>query len=413
MTDERRRLRIFFLNCPHLDHLAATDLLVSQNEHQRLFEFETYSFWILPAPVRSRLRWRFLSLAFAIPLRPAGFSAWLEGQRRAMRDLDFAPEFAAKLGLERALDIARSCIARHDEWLKCQPPDYGNWSIRYGPAVIVTETPIQGRYLSVVGEDVAVITIAEWDRRFAPPSVLEFVLSNVQRAAIRMLLTTKIGSHYPTRGCVWDFTATVEDARISVSSGYLCGTCREAVRDALDEEEVRQLEVFLRNDWVGTLRDNTSVASDLKRIFGYDLSRTRGLSPSFGEKLWESIRTKAIEHTIITVLTVLLGIAVTALGIKSFHEQPPPQPSPPTLKNLGIAGLHDGPKDVRYGDRTTLPLSPKSACPLATAATHTAKFHRSRSTALPAEYRCGPPRRTPPAYLFLHRRCSRWMRHEL
>jgi len=244
-------------------------LLLSQNEHQKLFEFEIYNFWVpaetLKLPFRSSWRNRLLKMASRFRRR------WSEGQYRAMRDLDFAPEFATELGLDRATDIARTCIARHDQWLQGQGTNYGNWRLTYGPTVVVTETPIHGHYLSTIGENMGVITIAGWNRRFSPPSVLEFILSNVQRAALRMLVTTEIGSHYPTRGCVWDFSATVEDARVSIASGYLCATCKDVIAKALRQEQVEDVEGLLRNDWIGSVDDSTSVASDLKRIFGLSL----------------------------------------------------------------------------------------------------------------------------------------------
>jgi hypothetical protein len=321
---DRRTLRILFVNCPNLDTTAASYLLLAQNEHQSLFEFEVYSLWV-PAELKYEQEFprRFEVWDFFLRLAGLCHLRWAVRRYRARRELEFAPEFRAELGLNASVGKAGACLSRYDAWLRALPIDYGNRGMAYGPALIVTETPLHGAYLSMLGENVGVVTIAGWHRQYSPPSVLEFVLSNVQRAALRMLITNNIGSHFPTRGCVWDFTATVEDARMCVAAGYLCKTCRATLFSALGEDQVAALEAFLRNDWIGSVDDNSSVASDLKRIFRYDLARTRGLSPSLTQRLVEFTGRKVVER----VATFVLAFAAAwyAFYVTKPVRAPEPQ----------------------------------------------------------------------------------------
>jgi hypothetical protein len=161
-----------------------------------------------------------------------------------------------------------------------------------GPLIVLTETPLSGGYLSVVGPDVAVANLTDW-RKYAPPSIAEYALFQVQRAALRMGLDPGIGCHYPTRGCVWDFTAHQPDARLCVV-GALCDACLELIAQSVTADEKKSLELLLSHDWIGKTEEPGTVASTLKRVFGFDLALTRGLSPSFLEHIREGLPTGVV-----------------------------------------------------------------------------------------------------------------------
>jgi len=74
--------------------------------------------------------------------------------------------------------------------------------------------------------------------------------------------------------------------------------------ERLGSKEVEQIRDLLSHRWIGRVDEPGSVAGNLKRVFGYDLSRTRGLSPSS----WERIREVGLPEVIKLLVAWLLGI---------------------------------------------------------------------------------------------------------
>jgi hypothetical protein len=232
------RVRLFFLNCPRLDTLACSYLLLAQNTVQSVFEFEVYHYWVFATnastaalPVTSRvLQWW---AGRSLPFRHRA-----ERLYKAKLDRQRAPFLKQPLDVDEGIGLIRKVIEEHDRWLSNLPASYGGGAIENSVTIVITETPFQGGYYANAEGDIAVLSIANWQRHFAPPSVLEFILSRVQRYALRLGFSTPIGSHYPTRACIWDFDANVDDTRTGVLVGYLCGRCEEALATKLDVERI-------------------------------------------------------------------------------------------------------------------------------------------------------------------------------
>jgi hypothetical protein len=309
-TDMRRdlvRVRLFFINCPRLDTLACSYLLLAQNPVQSVFEFEVYHYWVFathestaPLQLTSRLlRWW--------ADRPLPFRRRADGQYKATLDRNRAPVLGRPLNVDEGVGFIRKVIEEHDKWLSNLSPSYGGWTIERGVTIVVTETPFEGGYYANAEGDVAVLSVANWQKHFAPPSVLEFILSRVQRYALRLGFDTPIGSHYPTRACIWDFDANVDDTRAGVLVGYLCERCEEALATKVDSEKIVVIKKLLSHDWIGKMEDPGSVASNMRRVFSYDLSRTRGLSPGIRERLVEVGASEAVKWIAIALLAFLVG----------------------------------------------------------------------------------------------------------
>lgn len=201
-------------------------------------------------------------------------------------------------------------------------------SIEEAPTVIVTETPFGGKYSEYYAwaddeDKVAIVTIAHWQRRFAPPSVLEFLLTCIQRYSLRMAYPQAVGSHYPTRACIWDFNANLEDVRPGILVGYLCSACTEGLSQVTSASELDAIKRFIKNDWIGRTEDHGTVASNLKRIYGYDLDRTRGLSPSFRDQLVQALTSEAAKWIVPFVLGALVSWFVAKYGQKGVRDRHP------------------------------------------------------------------------------------------
>jgi hypothetical protein len=294
----KRKVRILFVNCPTLDVEACTYLLLAQNSFQDLFEFEVCHHWI-PLYREEGVRGKLLARFWA-DTRIFGFKLW--GAKKAESAVLAAMECEKYPFLKGEIDIGdmeplHSLIVAHEEWLQKNPPDYGGAQNSL-PTVVITETPLHGQYISNTVGSIAVVTLANWKRQFSPPSALEFILLSVQRLSARVSLQRKLSSHYPTRSCIWDFTANVADIKSAILIGYICSDCRTSLLECLSEDELNKFESLVRHSWIGKLEDPGSVASNLKRVFDYDLSTTRGLKLGLIDRcldmLWSAETTKFI-----------------------------------------------------------------------------------------------------------------------
>jgi hypothetical protein len=282
----KRKVRILFVNCPNLDVEACTYLLLAQNLIQSVFEFEVCHHWISLNAAGQFVRGPKLAKLWS-NMRIFGSRPWgskkAESVYWAALERSQYPFLNGEIGTGDMLPL-QQLVAKHEEWLQRNQPNYGGAQEPL-PTVVITETALGREFISNTVGRVAVVTLADWQRQFAPPSALEFILLSVQRLSTRVVLQTKVGSHYPTRGCIWDFTANVADTKSTILIGYVCTGCRKSLSEYFSEAELREVDLLARRSWLGKLDDPGSIASNLKRVFAYDLSTTRGLKLSLMERL--------------------------------------------------------------------------------------------------------------------------------
>lgn len=304
----RKPIRVFFANCPHLDECAAAYLILAQNSIQAFFEFEVWHFYVyaenngIGNSLTRFMNW-WVESRIPLPCKKR-----VRRRLRARLDRMAVPPLTKELPLVGPVALLRPYIRKNDEWITNIPGrSYGNWTIRPdAPTVIVTETPLAKEYFGWSEENVAIACIGEWRKKYTPPSLLEFILDQVQRYALRLAVDERIGSHYPSRGCVWDFDANIEDARLSPLVGALCDSCKELISQRVTTKELDDIRDLLTHKWIGKSDEPGSVASNLKRIFGFDLARTKGLSPGFRDQLRAAASSEVVKW---------LAAAITAVAI--------------------------------------------------------------------------------------------------
>lgn len=294
MNKQRRRIRLFFLNCPRLDWKACSYLLLAQNKNQTVFEFEIYHYWAYVALTQKPFSW--ITRAFGYLGEKALVFRYLFLRKYAARlDRKLAPSLRSTLPLNKITGTFSEALKKHDEWLMQLRPSYGGGGIEHAPSIVITETPFFGDYYGWSEGDLAVISVANWKRRFAPPSVFEYVLTNVQRYSLRLAFGPEVGSHYPTRACIWDFNAALEDIGTGILVGYLCSNCESTLATQIDDQELQEVKRLLSNKWVGRVDDPGSVARNLKTVFGYDMARTKGLSRGLRDRALEAATSEVIK----------------------------------------------------------------------------------------------------------------------
>jgi uncharacterized membrane protein YqaE (UPF0057 family) len=285
-----KRVRIFFIGCPSLDLGAASHLLLSQNSVQKEVQFEIYHFWIYAASTNNWPRNWVEKLREWYGNSGLPLSSWVDRRNRASLDYREAPIFKRGLSVDGWFNACQSAVSSYDAWFKQKGRLY---DVIECPSIIITEAPIDGGFISFTRGEIGLISTANWRKMFKPVSALDYILMSVQRLTVRLAFSNQIGSHYPTRGCLWDFDHHQPDARISILSGYICETCRMKLVEAVGEPSYAQLEALIGNTWLGNKTDQYLTASVLAHVYKYDLSRSTGLSASFVRRVMDSLAPEA------------------------------------------------------------------------------------------------------------------------
>jgi hypothetical protein len=309
------QVRVLFVNCPRLDTRACAYLILAQNEVQTEFEFIIHHHWVFASKTleRTPLRAKFLGYwaGSVLPLRE-----WAYRRMASILDKAKAPICKTELNPNTAAADIAQLVTMHDHWFKDLPAPYGGGESFNGGTIVVTETAFQGAYFATALDKIAVISVAHWERHFSPPSVLEFILKMTQRYTTRICFGSNVGSHYSTRGCIWDFCANVTDAKITTSVKFVCAKCRAALQACMSPEKLQAFGSLIDHAWIGKTEEPGSIASNLKRVFHYDLARTQGLSPGFLDKLKDLGSRHIAEYLAKTAITII-GIV---LGLVFFHK---------------------------------------------------------------------------------------------
>ena len=150
--------------------------------------------------------------------------------------------------------------------------------------MLVTKTRFSDNYYIMRENCVSVIALGNWKRSMAPPSILEFILTLIIREAVASVSKSLRGSiHLGTKGCLFDFTASLSDVRNKVLNGYICGHCCEALKSDGLSDFADELTPIIEKQWLGKSDDPTSPAGISLKL-GYDLFTTKGAETTNWEK---------------------------------------------------------------------------------------------------------------------------------
>lgn len=272
-------IAIGFLDCTRLDKDATTYLLLSQNSVQEAYEFSVVDLD-----------------AHAGDLHIA--------------TLDVAHEIDG----DKYLDRCRQAIHRLNQYVS------ESWSEAASPIkndikwFVITEVPFEGNYYMYGTSTLSVISLANWSKDMAPPSLLEFILRQTQ-ASIPLFLGAA-ENHYDTRGCIGDFTVNLGEAKQHVLIGHICHECARAIQKVHGHTGLDALRMLLNKSWIGSTDTVTSVAAIMKKTFGYDLYITKGFSTSFMEKVKSALLTGVVQEFLKLSGAVILAWALLKFGLK-------------------------------------------------------------------------------------------------
>lgn len=183
--------------------------------------------------------------------------------------------------------------------------------------VILSSAKFSDNYYQTGGDGWSILALGNWESMMAPPSIVEFFISMLVRTSIDEACNgTFPARHIGTKGCCFDFSSQLDDARLFVLSGFICNDCQRTINKAAGEQLVEDASILLKKSWLG----NTSAPSDVSvtaRKLGHDLFHTMGVKPTIKEKLSGIITEEAVKG-IFKIIVLIFGAALLIyLGLKN------------------------------------------------------------------------------------------------
>jgi hypothetical protein len=182
--------------------------------------------------------------------------------------------------------------------------------------VVISLARLSDDYYGLKSGKVQVQALGEWDRRMAPPSIFEFIITLLMRQSASFAAPTVSKSvHLGTKGCLFDFTADLGEARYKALQSYICSVCRERLKAVGAINLADDLTRVLDTRWLGTSADPACPAGIVANL-GYDLFRTKGIKPTLWESIRALLRDEVTKAFINLIAAVLLAALLIWLGLK-------------------------------------------------------------------------------------------------
>ena len=179
--------------------------------------------------------------------------------------------------------------------------------------VLITFAHLHNNYYTLRLKGLSILAMGNWERYMALPSILEFLLTLILREAVAIVSPSLRGSiHMGTKGCLLDFTRSLDEARFKVLQGFVCRYCRTV----LDQDGLLgladELVKVLKKDWLGKSSDPHSPASIASNL-GYDLFLTKGLQPTVWESFGAWLQKDGVPEFLKLMGTIIGGIILAII----------------------------------------------------------------------------------------------------
>lgn len=183
--------------------------------------------------------------------------------------------------------------------------------------IVVSDARFTDGFYNMREPGISVIALGNWERSMSPPSKIEFIQTLVVREALAGICPELRGSlHFGSKACICDFNQLLADVRLKVINGFVCSYCRHALDTSGHKFVADEVELVLSKDWIGDLSSSASVASTIEKL-GVNLFVTKGLTPTFAERIVSAVREDGIKELIKLVYAIILAGMLFYLGWKA------------------------------------------------------------------------------------------------
>src|SRR6266478_2092996 len=143
--------------------------------------------------------------------------------------------------------------------------------------ILVTTAHFDKNFYSLREKGLAILAFGGWKGYLAPPSLVEYILTLILRQSVAMISPSLSGSvHLGTKGCLCDFSQSLDEVRLHVLNGFICRHCSAELEAAGFSQLPDQLVCILKKDWLGKSTEPNTPAGIAANL-GYDLFITKGL----------------------------------------------------------------------------------------------------------------------------------------
>lgn len=127
----------------------------------------------------------------------------------------------------------------------------------------VISCPFDDNWFSHPLRDCHIITLADWEQHFAPPSLRAYLAYHLAEGLLSFAADWSEGmhvrhAHEPPRGCISDFTSNKGDIKTSMVAGNICPECEAVLlrygADVSDLAAIRRVLDAVREEAIGRPR---------------------------------------------------------------------------------------------------------------------------------------------------------------
>lgn len=182
--------------------------------------------------------------------------------------------------------------------------------------VLITRARFSDEHYGLKEGPVQVQALGEWERSMAPPSIFEFILTLLIRQAASFAAASVSRSlHLGTKGCLFDFTGDLGDARYKALQSYVCKVCQTRLQEAGALHILPDILKPLDMSWLGKVVDPYSPSGIVAKL-GYNLFLTQGIKPSLWETIRGTLRDEGTKELLKLVSALVLAGLLVWLGWK-------------------------------------------------------------------------------------------------
>lgn len=182
--------------------------------------------------------------------------------------------------------------------------------------VVITMARFSDEHYGLKRKEVQIQALGNWQRSMAPPSIFEFIVALLLRQAASFAAPSLSKSvHLGTKGCLFDFTADLGEARYKALQAFVCSVCRERLHGDGAVQIADDVVKVLSMDWLGKLDDPRCPAGIVKKL-GYDLFLMQGIKPTPLERIRGILLDEGMKEFVKLTFAVILTAFLIWLGLK-------------------------------------------------------------------------------------------------
>lgn len=182
--------------------------------------------------------------------------------------------------------------------------------------VVISHCSFDDNYYSARNA-ASVISLGNWKRFMAPPSLLEFVQMLLIREVVGTLCPSLSGSvHLGHKGCLLDFTEYLSEVRQKALRGFVCDFCRRYMAHDGHSKLADIVTRLLDREWLGSPTDPRSVAGVAANL-KYDLFVTKGARATPREVFITALRQEGAKQIVTIIGAIIAALVLIFLGLRA------------------------------------------------------------------------------------------------